>query len=83
MSNYEQKPGTISVFINDKGDNDKRPDMTGTAVLEDGTILRVSLWGKKTESGTKYLSGKIQPKGEDVPRDAPASAEEIMDDLPF
>ncbi len=83
MSNYEQKPGTIQLFINDKGDNEKRPDMTGTAVLEDGTILRVSMWGKKTEAGKKYLTGKIQPKSDDVPRDAPASAEEVMDDVPF
>jgi hypothetical protein len=80
MSNYEQKPGQISVFVNDKGDNEKRPDMTGTAVLEDGTVLKVSLWAKKTDAGMKYLTGKIQVK-EDVVSDAPATANEVMDDL--
>lgn len=83
MSNYEQKPGTINVFVNDKGDNEKRPDMTGTAMLEDGTILRVSLWAKKTEAGKKYLSGKIQPQQDQAPRDQPVTAAEVLDDLPF
>jgi hypothetical protein len=82
MSNYEQKPNTISVFINDKEGNDKRPDFTGVAVLEDGTVLRVSLWGKKTDAGVKYLSGKIEPKAA-FSGDAPATADEILDDLPF
>jgi hypothetical protein len=82
MSNYEQKPGQIAVFVNDKGDNEKRPDMTGTAVLEDGTVLKVSLWAKKTDAGMKYLTGKIQPK-ESGSFDQAATANEVLDDLPF
>lgn len=80
MSKFEQKPGDIAVFINDKKDNPKRPDMTGTAILEDGTIMQVSLWARKTDSGMKYMSGKIKEKQE-YSGDAPVAADEVLDDL--
>lgn len=60
---YEMKEGQVSVFINDKQGNEKRPDYTGKALLN-GKEYRVSFWKEKSASGMTYLSGTIQlPKG--------------------
>ena len=40
---YELEEGNISVFVNDKGDNPKRPDYTGKCMV-DGQELQISLW---------------------------------------
>ncbi len=57
---YEKKDGDISIFKNDKGENDKRPDMRGTALIG-GVEYRVSLWTRTSQKdGSKFLSGKIE-----------------------
>lgn len=56
---YEQQPGTVSVFKNDKEGNDKRPDYTGNLKTPGGEELRISLWLTTSSSGTTYLSGKV------------------------
>lgn len=56
---YEMRDGDFNLFINDKGDNDKRPDMRGKAMI-DGVTYRISAWGRKTQEGKKWLSGKIE-----------------------
>jgi len=64
-SKYEIKPGNISLFKNDKGDNEKRPDYTGSMKTPNGEELQVSMWLTESQSGLKYLSGKVQePYGE-------------------
>ena len=60
MSKYEIKPGNISLFKNDKGDNEKRPDYTGSMKTPDGVELQVSMWLTESQSGLKYMSGKVQ-----------------------
>jgi len=66
MQKYEQKPGTIAVFKNDKGDNVKRPDYTGNMKTPDGTELQVSLWISESKSGLTYLNGRVQePYGQE------------------
>lgn len=57
---YEMKEGQVSVFINDKEGNEKRPDYTGKALLN-GKEYRVSFWKENSASGMTYLSGTIQP----------------------
>ena len=59
-SKYEIKPGNISLFKNDKGDNEKRPDYTGSMKTPNGEELQVSMWLTESQSGLKYLSGKVQ-----------------------
>jgi hypothetical protein len=53
--------GRISLFVNDKGDNDKRPDFRGVIEIEGVDIkYKCSLWWRTAKnSGGKYLSGPI------------------------
>ena len=60
QSKYEIKPGNISLFKNDKGDNEKRPDYTGSMKTPDGVELQVSMWFTESQNGLKYMSGKVQ-----------------------
>lgn len=56
---YVQKDGTVSLFMNDKEGNDKRPDWTGNMVTPKGEKLKISLWATESQKGTNYLSGKV------------------------
>ena len=84
---YEAKEGDISIFINDKEGNEKRPDFTGYALVgPDLKKMDVSLWIK--ESGKLRFSGKIKEPynggGGSSPRskfDVPEVKQD--DDLPF
>tara|TARA_B100000029_G_scaffold411392_1_gene413740 strand:- start:369 stop:605 length:237 start_codon:yes stop_codon:yes gene_type:complete len=78
MSTYEQKDGTVSLFVNDKEGNEKRPDWTGKMKTPDGTELRISLWNTESQSGTKYLSGKV-----DLPYNGGPSGGGGSTDVPF
>lgn len=56
---YEQQPGTVSVFKNNKEGNEKRPDYTGNLKTPSGEELRISLWLTTSSNGTTYLNGKV------------------------
>ena len=56
---YEQEDGKIAVFVNDKGDNPNRPDMTGRGMVW-GKAVEISLWHSTSKSGVDYMSGRIQ-----------------------
>lgn len=58
------------LFVNDKGDNDARPDMTGNVVIdpeqyeigEDGLLrIRLAAWNKNSENAGDYLSISASP----------------------
>jgi len=57
----EQYDNTFSfaMFKNEKGDNEARPDYTGTVTLEDGKEMRMAAWVRESKSGVKYLSGRL------------------------
>lgn len=82
---YELKENTFSLFHNDKGDNDKRPDWAGKGKIN-GKEVRVSLWLRKSASGIEYFSGSIsevvKPAEEPVKQEPVA---EVLDDsqIPF
>ena len=57
---YERKDGDITLFANDKGGNDKRPDYKGTALIG-GVEFEVALWNRVSQKGTAFLSGSIKP----------------------
>ena len=59
MMAYEQEDGRIAVFLNDKGENQSRPDYTGKGLFN-GQEFEVSLWNSTSKSGLEYLSGRIQ-----------------------
>lgn len=65
---------TFVLFVNDKGDNPKRPDRTGTATI-DGVEYKLSGWiatdqdgnSKKDKNGNPFLKGKIEAKESSAP----------------
>jgi len=77
---YELEEGNISVFVNDKGDNPKRPDYTGKCMV-DGQELHISLWKSTSKNGLDYLSGKINPPYNGGRGTATSSAS--VDDVPW
>jgi len=82
MAEYEQKDMSGALFPNDKGDNDKRPDMRGTVVVN-GKKYSLSAWSNVAQSsGKKYLSLKLSDFVE-RPADAPMKPQPIDDEIPF
>jgi len=75
---YTPQPNTFTLFVNDKGDNPKRPDYRGDAVLPDGTKIRLSGWIKES-NGKRFISGKVEP----IDQKAKESMEHQAHDLPF
>lgn len=56
---YEHKPGTGSLFKNDKaGDNPKAPMYKGKFMTSSGELIDLALWVQETKSGLKYFSVK-------------------------
>ncbi len=49
------------LFPNDKGDNPKRPDYTGTVNIE-GVVYELSGWKGVSKSGKPYLNGQVKKK---------------------
>lgn len=69
MAEYEQKDMTGSLWPNDKGDNDKRPDMKGTMTIN-GVKYSLSAWNNVAQSsGNKYLSLKLSEFEKSAPLD--------------
>jgi len=83
MAEYDNK-NTFVLFKNDKQGNDKRPDYSGTIVLEDGTEKQLAAWIRESKKdGSKFMSGTIsepyKPK-EESPQPALEGADE---DIPW
>ena len=53
---YDNK-NSFALFKNEKGDNEARPDYTGT--LENGKDMRMAAWIRESKSGIKFLSGRL------------------------
>ena len=83
MQEYDNtNKGTL--FKNDKGGNEARPDMTGVLNV-DGKEYRLAAWTRVSQkTGSKFLSLTVQPREEQPATEAPAQAEEPVDsELPF
>lgn len=59
---YEPKPGSFSLFKNDRRENDRQPEYRGDGLLPDGTPCWISAWVKETRDGKKFFSISLQPK---------------------
>ena len=77
---YEIEEGQVSVFVNDKGDNPKRPDYTGKGLFG-GKEFQISLWKSTSKNGLDYLSGKISEPYNGGGGSAQSSAS--VDDVPW
>jgi len=84
---YEQKPGTGSLFKNDKeGGNENWPDYRGSITMPDGSQWWLSSWLKKSKKGDTYMSLSVKPKvdgGERRTRDEQPAGAPFSDDIPF
>ena len=61
--NYTPQPNTFSLFLNDKGGNEKRPDRKGDGnIVIDGKTynLKLSGWERTSQSGKQsYRLGTL------------------------
>ena len=60
---YEQKDDTFSIFDNEKT-NEKQPDYTGQGKIG-GREVKIAGWKKVGQSGTSYISFKVEDKNKD------------------
>jgi hypothetical protein len=85
---YEYKPGTFSLFKNDKGDNEKRPDYRGTGKDHDGHDIEVAAWLRQGNSG-KFMSCTFKRVVKEVTERVPdgekpkGDFDDMSDDIPF
>lgn len=84
---YEHKPGSFTLFKNDKGDNDKRPDYRGEGKDEDGNDIEVAGWIRKSEKGS-FMSCTMKakdapPKPQTAPQQTGGTFDQMKDDIPF
>ena len=73
---------TFAMFKNDKGENQARPDYTGTVTLEGGKEMRMAAWVREAKSGVKYLSGRLSEPQVQA-SDASSNAVAEGADVPF
>ena len=85
MAEYEMKDMTGSLFPNDKGDNQMRPDMRGT-VMVGGVKYSLSAWKNESKAGKQYVSLKLSEfveRPESNGMAAAPAAKPLDDEIPF
>lgn len=55
---FEMRPGSFSLFKNDKKEKETQPDWKGSIKLPDGTEFWFDAWTKQGTKG-EFISGKI------------------------
>ena len=88
---YEMKPGSFSIFPNDKKTKDTQPDWKGSIKLPNGEEFWFDAWNKQGTKGG-FISGKIgnpktgqmgQPNAAASFAPFPSQAPNPDDDIPF
>ena len=59
---YEHKDGSFTLFPNDKGGNDKRPDYRGEGKDLSGHPIEVAGWVGRGTQGKEFISCTIKQK---------------------
>ena len=83
MAEQYDNTNSFAMFKNEKGDNEARPDYTGTVTLEGGKEMRMAAWIRESKSGVKFLSGRLsepQVQSSEANRN---NARVEGDDVPF
>ena len=80
--NSYDNSNSFAMFKNEKGDNEQRPDYTGTVTLEGGKEMRMAAWVREAKSGVKYLSGRLSEPQVQA-SDSGSNARVEGDDVPF
>lgn len=82
---YEPKPGSFSLFKNDRKEKETHPDYKGDGMSLDGKPIWVSAWLKES-NGKKFMSCSIQFKDSEAAKPEekkPAKTTELDDSIPF
>lgn len=86
---YEPKPGSLSLFKNDRKEKETHPDYKGDGMDLEGNAVWVSAWIKEGAKG-KFMSLSIQrkePQAGAAPKPAVQAAKEDTnmdwDSIPF
>ena len=82
MAKFEHKPGSFSLFRNDRKERDNQPDYTGNGADLDGKPIRVAAWLKEGKSG-KFMSCKFSEPQERQERASEPTSEPFDDEIPF
>ena len=82
MAEQYDNTNSFALFKNEKGDNEARPDYTGTITLEGNKEMRMACWIRESKSGLKFLSGRLS-EPQDKPDTSNASVEGADADVPF
>lgn len=69
-----------SIFKNDKKEEEKHPDMTGSLNVN-GTDYWISAWKKTSNAGTSFLSLSVRPKQETPRQSSQPTRKTKKDDL--
>ncbi len=79
---YEAKPGSFSLFKNDKKESDNHPDYKGDGKDLDGNGIWVSAWLKDGKNG-KFMSCSFKLKDSKPAVKAAPVEEDFSDTIPF
>ena len=83
---FEHKPGSGTLFTNDRKTADNQPDMTGEIKLPDGTLMRLAAWRKDGTKGPFFslkLSEITRTAAAAPPADTGPRPDDLNGDLPF
>ena len=81
---FEVKPGSFSLFKNDKKTADNHPDYTGHGKDPEGRVIRIALWKRESKAGDTYLSCTMKyDEEQQKPQRRPARHEQFDKDVPF
>lgn len=84
---YELNEGRGSFFKNDKKQNEKQPDYTGS-IKVGGVEYWLSVWNAESKTGRKYCSVAVTPKSGGSSYNSPSQQfdkpeEDFGDEIPF
>ena len=79
---YEIRELSGSLFKNEKKTEDKHPQMQGSCLI-DGVEYWISAWTKESEKGRWQSLAFKRKDSRPVDKPAPASIEQMDDDIPF
>jgi hypothetical protein len=71
---YEMRPGSGSLFKNDKKTEERHPNLKGKVMLPNGEVRWLSAWTKKTAAGDTWLSLSVGDLVQGVDQPKPVAA---------
>jgi len=71
MAQFEPKDNTITLWVNDKRESEKSPNMTGKGLVN-GKEVRAAAWKNTSQKGSNYLSIKLSDPQDNAKRFTPA-----------